>query len=290
MMKHFPLLNAEGNSTATAAPVIDATAPISTPISEPVAAVPPPVAPAPVVDKLAPKLAVLTKKEREISRREVELTRREAALLDPRATAKTDPLKAMEMIGLTYEEATTHILNTGRKLTAEDRTAAVEKKLKQMEDAALANAAAAKTAEAEAVKAETLEFIAHEVETAGEAYELIGRTQNAQLVYDVMEQYHTKTGQILSVKEACDHTEKYLDDQLTATLSWKKVQSRIAAKAAPAIPPAKEEPNSPPKTVTLTENMGQAPRVTSANTGLKQLPRDVEIDEALKLLKFTKLG
>ena len=289
MNMKYPLLNAEGNSTA---------APVTAPIPTPAPTVPP-VAPVaaekpPVSDKFASKFAALDKKGREIAAREAAITKREAELVDPRALAKTDPVKAAEMLGISYEEMTRHILETAKPRTTEGKLTEVEKRLQQLQDDIKNREVNAQRAAQEQAQADTLEDIANLVATEVDAYELIRETQNSQLVWDVMENYYHTHKKILSVQEACDHTEKYLDSQLDKTVQWKKVKSRFEKKLDASTPPPVAAPTAgtpAPKTVTLTESMSVAPRVSAEKyNGLRTLSRDNDIAEAAKLLKFTKTG
>jgi hypothetical protein len=290
-MKH-PLLNAEGNSTAAPATPIAAApvAPVLTaPLTKPV------VVEKPVVsDKFASKFAALDKKGREIAAREAAIAKREAELVDPRALAKTDPVKAAEMLGITYEEMTRHILETAKPRTTEGKLTEVEKRLQQLQDDIKNREVNAQKAIQEQAQASTMEDISNLISTEVDAYELIRETQNAQLVWDVMENYFHTHKKILSVQEACDHTEKYLDSQLDKTVQWKKVKSRFEKKLDASTPPPVAAPTAgtpAPKTVTLTESMSVAPRVSAEkHNGLRTLSRDNDIAEAAKLLKFTKTG
>jgi hypothetical protein len=289
------LLNPEGNETATPAapPAPTATA---TPAAEAAPVVPPAAPTAPAVpppapkteDRLASKLATIQKRDRELAAREKALAAREKEAADIRAIAAQDPAKALEMLGTDYGKVTDHILKSARPVTAEDRVAALEQRLKQQEKDAADRAEAAKRAAAEEADNDLLaeiEALAYD-EANEDKYEFIAKTQNAQLVRDVMKAAAAK-GTILTLEQAAETTEAWLDEQASKTLTWKKIQSKLKpAEPAKADPKPTDPPA--PKTATLTNDMTAAPRASVDASGLKSLSRDSDIAEAVKLLKFSK--
>lgn len=288
------LLHPEGNETATPTPPAATPVENAAPSTAPVETAPPPAAPAvpstpKPEDRVASKLALIQKRDRELAAREKSLAAREKELIDLRTLAAQDPTKALETLGTDYGKVTDHILRSAKPPSAEDRVAALEKRLEQQAQEAKDRAEAAKRAADEEADNDLLaEIEALTYDEGNEAkYEFIARTQNAQLVRDVMKAAAAK-GTILTLEQAAETTEAWLDEQASKTLTWKKIQSKLKpvepAKAAdpkPTDPPA-------PKTVTLTADMAAAPRVSSDAQGLKMLSRDSEIAEAAKLLKYSK--
>ena len=63
------------------------------------------------------------------------------------------------------------------------------------------------------------------------------------LVYDTVEAYFDKTGKVLSIPEACDLVEKYLESQVEKSLQTKKLSARLPKASEPTDKrPAPESP------------------------------------------------
>ena len=286
------LLNPEGNETATPSPTPSAE-PAPVPAAEgapPVAAAAPeapkPPAPKPE-DRVAAKLALIAKRDREFAAREKALAAREKEQADIRALAATDPAKALELLGTDYGKVTDHILRSAKPVTAEDRVAALEARLERQAKEAEERAEAARIAAEQEAASDTVAEIEALIAGNEEKYELIAKTQNAQLVYDVMAAAGKK-GTFLSIEQAAETTEAWLDEQASKTLTWKKIQSKLKPAEPAKADPLPTEPTPAPKSVTLTQDMAAAPRVSVDSMGLKTSSREIEISEAAKLLKFSK--
>jgi hypothetical protein len=249
---------------------------------------------APKPDPFAPKFAALTKRERETKAREdaatvreSKIAEREKAVQDPRELAKTSKLAALEAIGLKFEDVAEEVL---QKKGSKDKEAltAVEQRLAKMEAEARAREEQEQTDRRAQARQEVMEEIAATVDGAPEKYEFIKESKSYPLVFQVIEQFYATHAKALSYEEACDHVEKYLDDQWTKSMSWKKVQSKIGAKPKEEPPPAGAKPESTKKDTgqTLTSDAtatGRAPEPGRAP--LRMLTRDAEIEAAAKLLK-----
>jgi hypothetical protein len=296
------LLNADGNSTSTGTSPIEAAA---TAMTAPPAApevTPQPSASAPEVKpdpKVAAKFAALAKSERTLTAREKALADREAQIaareklaMDPRELAKKDPTKAAEMIGLSYEEWTRHMLSQAKPADpTQTKLTALEQKLQDMERAAKEREEQESAEQRKLEQQEQMQSVTDYVEENAEKYELIQRTKYQGVVLEVIGKYAAANeGKLLSFQEACDLTEKYLEEQVEATLSWKKVQAKIGAKTA--APPAQPktstsaEESVPTKTdSTITSDFSAATRLLTKKPAPSQ---NDEFAAAASLLKFSK--
>lgn len=237
-------------------------------------------------ERLSPRFAALAKREKAIQREQQAAKAREAQLLERETlikqkedwvtNAKMDPLKALEALGLTYQEVTDFILN-GNKPSPENEIQAVRKEInawkKQQEDAA-------KKAQEEAqlrAKAEVEEKISKFKEGLNEfigknpeKYELIHLNDASDLVYDTIERHWNDTGKILKMDEACDMVEDFFDkDQVEKLLKAKKIQ----AKLNPVV--KKDDTKEVKKTVTLSNDLSGAgmPNAMSAKTEQERIQR-----------------
>lgn len=239
---------------AAPAPVRDAVTPqgtvspeVVTPPAAPPVAAPPPVEAKKHDDKMASRMTVLTRKEQKIQeeKRSVAAERAEVARLKAEvaardeafAAAKTDPMKALQMLGLSYSEFLAIAMNNGtvtpevsiRRL--EERQAAFEQEQRdriaqqqEQEQQALASA------EAQAV----VEFrgqIAQEVADPAK-YPLINHygQEATDFVFKVIVDHHTKTKKIASIQETAKLVEDYLLEEA------KKLQEKVAPPPPPKPP------------------------------------------------------
>jgi hypothetical protein len=241
-----------------------------------------PKAPEPKGSEFASKFAALSRKERDIQKRDAELKLREEGLKgksidDLRAKAKTSKREVLRDLGINYSELTDEILTDGQD-TPEKKLTRVEQKLKELEDKdaqqKVAEQKAAETAAENAYKSKISEYVT----SNPEACELIKGSETETLVFQVVEEYHSKTGRILSVEEACAEVEKYLESTLTKLSKLKKFQKYLPAQEASAS--GKSTPTE--KQVTLTNRdstAGAAARISAKS-------EEEAFAEAMKLLKF----
>lgn len=229
-------------------------------------------------EKLSAKFAALTKKEtaivkrdqeikaREgtIAEREAKLAAREAKIKQSESLWETDVLAAIkERTGLDYNALTEAYLSgkTGMpqetdpvklaKKTIDDfkKEQADERAKRDEDNKAAQDAAAAKQkadleAAWEAYNQEVNEFI----DTNKDTYELINLYKQQKLIPETVDEFFKKNKRVLSVKEASDMVESYLEGEAKKALSAKKLGG---AKTAPA----KEEEPRIQTTKTLNNNM-----------------------------------
>lgn len=240
--------------------------------------------PKPTEEPLSAKFAALTKKEKAIVKRDQELkardvsfAEREAKIAEREAKIKeseslwdTDPLKALELRGYDYTKLTSFMLD-GKlpaqetdpvklaKKTIEDfkREQAEEKTKQETASKKAAEEAKAKeeaelTAAWEAYNTEVNAFVAKNTDD----YELINTYSQQHLIGETVDEFYKINKKVLSIKEASDMVEKYLESEAQKALKTKKFGGKASA------PTAEKKEAVVPATKTLTNSM----QPTSAST------------------------
>lgn len=91
-------------------------------------------------------------------------------------------------------------------------------------------------------------------------------------MYDTVEEYFAKTNKVLSIPEACDLVEAYLEKQVEKSLATKKLSSKVSR--------PQEEPNATPqpsaqqrKTLTNTNYTSSTPSLVSPRVESDRMSR-----------------
>ena len=250
---------------------------------------------APKEEAVSPKLAVLMERERQALNRERMAKSQEEKLRDRLLkveqfeSVKTDPKKALEFLGLSYDQLTQSILKDGEvppsveiqrlREEVEQYKAQVkqkwdqeaEEKKKQVEHA-----------ESKAVTDFKSEINDH-LKSNSERYELIAFEEANDLVFEVIDEHYNRTvnpetgvGQVLAISEAADKVEKFLEEKYVRAKEKNKVKAfwaNVPKNVQDQL--KKQETSQPPKT--LTNNLG--PRVSEKST---RLPEDKRIQSILQ--------
>lgn len=101
------------------------------------------------------------------------------------------------------------------------------------------------------------------VSSKADTYEYIKINEGQNLVYQTVEEYYNKTGQIMPIKKACDLVEQYLsnivEDKL---LKSKKLQQKIGYRVPTTSEPSPKSPRTLSNTITTTSAPppGMSPR------------------------------
>lgn len=255
----------------------------------------------PIDEKLSSKFAALSRKEKMLKQQETLIKQKESeyqktmsemkAELDKvkaefeqyRTGVKKNPLKHLAQEGYDFDKLTEMQLNeqnptpemllerakqeleSGYKSEIEKMRAELAEKEKAAQEAA----EKAELEKQEEIKQNYQAEISQFIEQNSADYELINLNNAQGVVYDVVEQFYEEHGRILSLKEAADFTEKYLEEEASKLLKAKKLNKQPQA-------PQSEKKES----LTLSNDMStQVPR---GNT--RKLSREEEIQEAAKLL------
>jgi hypothetical protein len=222
----------------------------------------------------ADRFAALAKKERAIQQQSEQLKVREAKLSEfetIKRTATQNPLKALEILGVSYEQITEFILN-GQKPTADLQVSSVKQEIEELRRERELEKEAAKKAQSdeyekvqEQFRAEIGSFVANNAHQ----YELTALYKGEEIIQATIEQHYEATKKVLSIKEAADLVEQYFEDQVRTGHS-KKFQAKQEPKTEGQ--PAKETERT--KAPTLTNGLtSSAPSMLPAKTEADRINR-----------------
>jgi hypothetical protein len=242
----------------------------------------------PSTDEMRSKFAALAKKERMARLAQANIKSREQQLIDrERQIAererlwneefKQSPLEAIKKRGYTYEDITKAALNDGKfepateiKSVKEEieriKQEASEREKKQLE----AQQSAVAQAEQEAIDS-FKDKITKSIEENKDKYELTQILEASELVFQTVEEHFNRTKKILSINEACDLVEQYLESEVERTAqNSKKFQSKYGSMKQKV-----EEPKGKPKSdVTLSNELtSTAPSLLPSHTENDRIKR-----------------
>lgn len=245
-------------------------------------------------DPFSSKFAALSKKEKMLRQREKELEAKFAELEQKSAPAsapkvdevplelrlKKDPFGTLKELGFSYDKLAEIASADGKlpqdmqmELMRQEIEDKYSKKINELESKFTENDKKREeerhTQVIENFKSEITEFTA-----SSEDYELIQANNSSDLVYEVIEQHHAETGQVLSIKEAADYVEAYLFEENKKLLERSK-------KLKGLLTPQEQKKEAKPSN-TLTNSLTR-----QASFEQKQkLSDDESKAEAAKLLKW----
>jgi len=230
------------------------------------------------------RFAFLAKKEAAIVRQRHELKAQMEALANQRseveklraeieqvkgrkASYRSNPLAALEDAGLSYKELTDFILNNNT-VSTESQIKALQDKISEVENARQRDhqereeAAKRQAAEREvAVISEFKNEISNFISAKKDEYELTNLYDSSDLVYDTVEAYFEKTNKVLSIPEACELVEKYLEKQVEKSLQTKKLGQRFQKPAEQPI--ENKDPSAPRRTLSNQNYTSSTPSLVS---------------------------
>ena len=232
----------------------------------------------------ANRFAFLAKKEAAIVRQRHELKAQMEAMTSQRsemeklraeidevkgrkASYRSNPLAALEDAGLSYKELTDFILNNNT-VSTESQIKALQDKISEVENARQRDHqereenSKRQAAEREVqVIAEFKNEISNFISSKKDDYELTNLYESSDLVYDTVEAYFEKTSKVLSIPEACQLVETYLEKQVEKSLQTKKLGSRFQKPAEESI--AKSDPQAPRRTLNNQNYTSSTPSMVS---------------------------
>lgn len=238
-------------------------------------------------DKYGAKLAKLKERERLVESREsetVEKTTQAEQIIAKEAEIKVlikkSPLKALEHLGITFEELTKAILN---EEDPDPKYDALKAELDEVKGKLTADEQAIKDA-ADAAEKQRLDKavdffktqIKEVVDKGEDNYELIKLNDAHDLVYEVVENYFEQHGKLLPAKDAADHVEKWLEERAETIVKSKKVQAKL---------PKSESPKEKPRTTTLTNQASNfaAPVLPPG----EKLSKEERFKRSASMIRFT---
>lgn len=237
----------------------------------------------------ADRFAVLAKQERALRQREQAVKAaavKQAEWEKARAEATQNPLKALEALGLSYEQITQFMLN-GSKPTPELELQGVKQEIaafrKEQEDKAIAlkveqesKAKAEYQATLSGFNQEVTDFIKSNADT----YELTAMYQGESIIAATIEQHFANTKKILSIKEASELVEKYFEEQVQAAQKSKKFQAKQQPKEESQ--PRREQAAKSSAPTLSNELTSSAPSLLPAKTENDRLRRAMAALEQAK--------
>lgn len=206
-------------------------------------------------------------REEKVIAREKTLEAREAKITEFESIKATNPRRALELLGMSYQDLTMAELNDGvpapdlQLKTLEGKLDTFKKELDDREKAAAereqANAAAAETQAVSDFKSQ----IGLYIDANPEQCEFIKFEGKRDLVFEVIDKHYERTidaqtgvGKVLTIAEAAAKVEKFLEFKYEKALELKKLSGRVVPRQH-APKPSNVPPGQKPKTDTLTNSM-----------------------------------
>jgi hypothetical protein len=223
-----------------AAPTQDASA-TPTPETTPVQA-----APEPKQEKLGVAYAKLAR-EQKAAREASEKLKSERMAIEEKAkvveefeqakaNAGKNPIEALKLLGLTPEQVNDYLLSTGEPDPVEAVRSELEE-FKRAQQEAQNRYLEEQRKAVEAEQAATLDQfkgqISQFIESNPDKYELTQTWGAQSAVFELIDATYTQTNRVLTIEEAADQVESYLDSEVSKLTATKK----FSAKLAPAVPP-----------------------------------------------------
>ena len=183
------------------------------------------------------KFAALSRKEKALRERELELERKYGSKekeLPLERRIRSNPLKALEELGLDYDKLTELALNDGRltpdmqiKLMREELENDYKEKFNSLEERLNAKEKMEEEAKYDAVKQGFVGEIESFINENKNDFEYVAHNEATDVVYDVIEEHYNETGRILDIKEAVQAVESYLEEEAEKLLNLGKVKNRL---------------------------------------------------------------
>ena len=259
-------------------------------------------------DRLAPKFQALLRRERTAVDRErtaktqedslqirlKDIEDRELRIKEFESIKEKNPTKALELLGLSYQDLTQILLAEGT-IPAEVEVKRVEGKLndflKNQELAEQRRLQDEKLAAEQKESQLTNEFkseIANYIQDNSERYELIAFEQSQELVYDVIDGHYERTknpetglGEILTIAQGADKVEEFLEKKYDKARTLKKMQALLAPRQETNAPKPKPTDSQKPKTLTNSMSATQMPQRTGPITDEERIRRAIAYAKSL---------
>jgi hypothetical protein len=269
--------------------------------------------PAPVVEdtKVSSKLHVLVQREKQALERERIAKQKEAEFearmkeFEPRESKiaefervkkEGDYNKALELLGIPYQDLTSAMLNDG-KVTPEIQVKKVEERLetylKSQEEAEKQKAEHAKREAAQREEQVTASFkseIKSFLDENADKYELLKFEQMDDDVYLVIDEHYNRTidpvtgvGKILTVQEAADKIEASLEKKYTDSRELKKFKvNQLPPEINKVVQQSSFTPRQQQKTLTNTSTASPTPPRTKPLTDEERVQKAIAYARSLR--------
>lgn len=201
--------------------------------------------------KLAEKLAILMRREKALLQKErafKESLRNDPDYLEFQKFKKLresdNPDEALEHLGWGYEKLIRH------KMGEKESEPSAEEKLQQRIDALEAKLSERETKEKESeeqrIQSAALQQIQKELEANESDYELTLLNNAESLVYDVIKEHHSSTGEVMPIAQAAKAVESYLEEQTEKLTKSRKLRKRFIPDEPENTEPEQEQKASSP--------------------------------------------
>ncbi len=218
------------------------------------------------------KLEILIRREAAALNRENQAKAREAELeaklkrIEDFESVKENPKKALELLGLNYDELSRSILADG-EIPAEVKIKKVEEKFDRFrEEQKLEAEKSQQLVKAQAEEREKIAISSFKGEITSylkentERYELIAFEGQEDLVFEIVDTHYNRTidpatgvGKVMSISEAADKVEEFLEQKYNKAKSTNKVKTlwgAIPKEMQEKLAKAETKTSQPPKTLT----------------------------------------
>ena len=196
------------------------------------------------------KFAALSRREKALRERESDLDRKygnKEAEVPLERRLRQNPLKALEEMGLSYDQLTELALNEGRltpdmqmKLMREELESDYKNKFEALENRLNDKDKSDEESRYNAIKENFMGEIDYFVKGNKDAYEFVAHNEAREVVYDVIEEHYNETGRILDIKDAVDAVESYLEEEAGQLLQLNKMKSRLGSYREPEQEPPRQ--------------------------------------------------
>jgi hypothetical protein len=182
-------------------------------------------------DPLSPKFAELARQERRLQMERAKFKEESKGLNDylaAKKNARLNPLEYVKASGLDptefYENLTKFILDG--KVPENAQVRELETKLEQFQREAKEKEEAAQKAETARQQQAARAQVRETVIKAGEKFELVNQYDQHDMVCDVIVKQYEATGEDLTIEQAAERVEKYLEEQAEKYIQTKRYQTK----------------------------------------------------------------
>ena len=243
----------------------------------------------PDVYSLSSQAAELAQRESELSRMSTQLEQRlqKVEQLETQfSSAKEDPIKALEALGLSYEDVVDKYLNAAipKDKTESDlvleKINTLESQIGKAQEYQEQQQQQKQQSEQQERYSTAMNKIGSFIDENSEKYELVNKMQASDLVLNVIGEHYNNTGEILDIAKACQAVEEHYEEEAERYLASDKILGKLGlTKTETTAKDGKQDTR--PKT--LTNNIGTtAPRYNDD----RQLSRQESLEKAASLLRW----
>ena len=202
------------------------------------------------------------------------------------SSAKEDPIKALESLGLGYDEIVDKYLSDAipREKTESDlvleKLSSLEGQISKAQEYQQSQEKQKEEAAQQERYGAAMNQIGSFIEKNSEKYELVNKMDASDLVLNVIGEHYNNTGEILDIAKACQAVEEHYEEEAKRYLASEKTLEKLGLKKT-EMQNAEGKQDTKPKT--LTNNIGTtAPRYNDD----RPLSRQESLERAASLLKW----